>query len=350
MPFDVEEDIVVDWQPKRHDRPRALALPMGSGAGQYRVVEPLNALQDAGLAQTSVVLPFGQGRIRLMQPLELVRAAPDRLILQHSVDDGQLSLIDGFRNAAPEINIIQTVDDLLGDVSDKHPNRQFQIREGHSRMKLALTKSDRLIVTTQPLSDQYKKYVPDVHVMPNTLGSAWMGLRKQPGVRKRLRVGWVGAGQHHGDLEMINSVVRELAGKVDWVFMGMCTDEVKPMLKEFHNFVSIADYPKKMSELDLDIAIAPLEDNPFNRCKSNLRLLEYGAMGWPVVCSDVYPYQADDPPVVRVRNSKTEWVDAIESLFEQKLRHDLGEALHQWVIGKYLLRDKTSEWFESIFK
>jgi hypothetical protein len=149
-PFDVEADIVIDWQPKRHDRPRALALPMGSGAGQYRVVEPLNALQDAGIAQTSVVLPFGRGRIRLLQPLELVRAAPDRLILQHSVDDGQLSLIDGFRNAAPDIKIIQTVDDLLGDVSDKHPNHQFQIREGHSRMMQALTKSDRLIVQPSP--------------------------------------------------------------------------------------------------------------------------------------------------------------------------------------------------------
>jgi hypothetical protein len=51
-----------------------------------------------------------------------------------------------------------------------------------------------------------------------------------------------------------------------------------------------------------------------------------------------------------VKNSKAEWVNAIESLFEQKLRHDKGEALHQWVIDKYLLRDKTSEWFASIFE
>jgi GT2 family glycosyltransferase len=350
VPFDIDADIVVEWQPRRHDRPRVLALPMHSGAGQYRVVEPMNALQDAGLAQTSMVLPLGGSRIRLMQPLELVRAAPDRLILQHSVDDGQLSLIDGFRNAAPDIKIIQTVDDLLGEVSEKHPNRQYQIREGHQRMRQALMKSDRLIVTTQTLADHYKKYVDDVHIVPNTLGPQWMGLRKPSQPRSRLRVGWVGAGQHHGDLELINSVVRELVTKVDWIFMGMCTDEIKPLLKEFHGFVSIGDYPKKMSELDLDIALAPIEDNFFNQCKSNLRLLEYGAMGWPVVCSDVYPYQTDNPPVIRVKNDPNEWIQAIESLFDTRVRHARAEALHQWVMTRYRLEHKCNDWFRAVFE
>ncbi len=349
-PFDVESDIVVDWQPKRHDRPRVLALPIHSGAGQYRVVEPLNALQDAGLAQTSVVLPGVNGQFRLMQPLELVRAAPDRLILQHSMDDGQLALIDSFKNAAPGIKIIQTVDDLIGEVPEKHPNRQYQIREGHPRMMQALTKSDRLIVTTQPLADHYRKYVSDVHIVPNTLGSQWLGLRNLPKPRPRLRVGWVGAGQHQGDLELINTVVHELAIEVDWVFMGMCTEEIKPLLKEFHGFVSIGDYPKKMSELDLDIAIAPIEDNFFNQCKSNLRLLEYGAMGWPVVCSDVYPYQSDNPPVVRVKNDPVEWVKAIRSLYYSKLRHAKAEALHQWVMSRYRLEVKSKAWYQSIFE
>jgi glycosyltransferase involved in cell wall biosynthesis len=297
-----------------------------------------------------VILPFAGTRIRLLQPLELVRAAPDRLILQHSVDDGQLSLIDGFKNAAPGIKIIQTVDDLLGEVSEKHPNRQFQIREGHSRMKQALSKSERLIVTTQPLADQYQKYVSDVHIVPNALGAQWLGLRNKPKPRKRLRVGWVGAGQHQGDLELINAVVRELAPKVDWIFMGMCTEEMKSLLKEFHGFVSIAEYPRAMSELELDIAIAPLEDNFFNQCKSNLRLLEYGAMGWPVVCSDVYPYQTGNPPVLRVKNDTAAWVQAIEALFDSETRHAKAEALHQWVMSKYRLEIKTKDWFQAIFE
>lgn len=350
-PFDIENTIVVDWQPRRKDRPRVLACPLTSGAGQYRVVEPLNALQDAGLAQTCAIIPFQRRESRVLQPLELVRAAPDRLILQHSVDDAQLGLIENYKLALPGIQIIQMVDDLLGEVPIKHPNRNFQVREGHQRMARALKKSDRLVVTTETLMQHYQKYVPDVWLMPNCLDKQWSGLRLPKTTGRRLRVGWVGAGQHKGDLELITEVVRELAGEVDWVFMGMCTEAIKPHIKEYHDFVSIGDYPKKMASLDLDIAIAPLEQNVFNECKSNLRLLEYGAMGWPVVCSDVFPYRSSNPPVLRCSNDVGEWLGAIRSLVhDEPLRLKMGEQLYQWVQGNFLLKDKTADWMRAIFE
>jgi len=349
-PFDVEHLVVVDWQPRRHDRPRVLACPLTSGAGQYRVVDPLNALQDAGLAQTCLVIPNKRGETRILQPLELVRAAPDRLILQHAVDDGQLGMVDKYRMAMPGIHIIQMVDDLLGEVPEKHPNRNFQVREGHQRMARALKQSDRLVVTTEPLIQHYKKYVRDVRLMPNCLDSQWSGLRLPRTLGRRLRVGWIGAGQHKGDLELVSQVVRETASEVDWVFMGMCTEEIKPHIKEFHDFVSFADYPKKMSSLDLDIAIAPLEQNFFNECKSNLRLLEYGAMGWPVVCSDVFPYRTLNPPVIRCANDPAEWISALRKLMaDQRLRHQMGEQLHQWVSDNFMLADKAQDWMKAIF-
>ena len=349
-PYDVEHLVVVDWQPRRHDRPRVLACPLTSGAGQYRVVDPLNSLQDAGLAQTCVVIPNKRGETRILQPLELVRAAPDRLILQHSVDDGQLGMVDKYRMAMPGIHIIQMVDDLLGEVPEKHPNRNFQVREGHQRMARALKQSDRLVVTTEPLIQHYQKYVRDVRLMPNCLDPQWSGLRLPRTVGRRLRVGWIGAGQHQGDLELVSQVVRETASEVDWVFMGMCTEEIKPHIKEYHDFVSFVDYPKKMSSLDLDIAIAPLEQNFFNECKSNLRLLEYGAMGWPVVCSDVFPYRTLNPPVIRCANDPAEWIGALRKLMaDQRLRHQMGEQLHQWVNDNFMLVDKAQDWMKAIF-
>ena len=345
VPFDLEPNIVIDWQPKRHDRPRVLAVPLTSGAGQYRVIEPLNALQDASLVQTCVLVPIRKNMVRILQPLELVRAAPDRLILQHSVDDAQLGLPEKYRLALPDLEIIQMVDDLLGDVPAKHPSRSFQTREGHQRMIQALKQSDILVVTTEPLRTHYQKYVKDVRLVPNTLDKQWVGLRKPPVEREKLRIGWVGAGQHKGDLDLVAAVIKETAAEVDWVFMGMTTEEIMPHLKEFHRFVNIADYPKKMSELDLDIAIAPLETNIFNECKSNLRLLEYGAMGWPVVCSDVFPYQTDDAPVIRCPNEVDAWVAAIRDLVaDRPKRLQMGQKLHDWVASRYLLRGIVKKW------
>jgi len=89
--------------------------------------------------------------------------------------------------------------------------------------------------------------------------------------------------------------------------------------------------------------VAPLEQHPFNEAKSNLRLLEYGAMGWPVICSDVYPYR--NAPVKRVTDDTQAWITALRDRI-----HDLdatgveGDALRHWVLGNYLLEDHLEEW------
>ena len=350
-PYDVESNIVIDWKPDRKDRPRVLASPLTSGAGQYRVVEPLEMLQDQGMVQSSVILPTADRKTRVLQPIELIRARPDTLVLQHSVDDAQLSLIDQYKKALPEVHIVQMVDDLLGFVPEKHPNRRFQSREGHLRMTEALKKSDSMIVTTKPLKDHYEKYIENVKVIPNCLAKQWFSLTPARTKMNRLRVGWIGAGQHQGDLEIINEVVKILSDKVDWVFMGMQTEQAKPYIKEFHSFVSIKDYPEKMASLNLDIAVAPLEDNLFNRCKSNLRLLEYGAMSWPVVCADVLTYQTNNPPVIRVKPTVPDWLDALNSLIDNEAeRLRLGNELHSWVANNYTLENWASDWHKALFE
>ncbi|MGV8604668.1 hypothetical protein, partial [Pseudomonas aeruginosa] len=58
------------------------------------------------------------------------------------------------------------------------------------------------------------------------------------------------------------------------------------------------------------LALAPVEKNLFKECKSNLRLLEYGACGVKGVCSDVRSYQ-DDLPVTRGKNRSRGGVGAI---------------------------------------
>lgn len=344
-PHDIESDIVIDWVPGRAGRTKVLALPVHSGAGQYRVIEPLHALQDAGMVRSSVILPLSNRGQRILQPLELLRARPDILFLQYAMSDHQLIRNAEYKKVLPGVRIIQSVDDLYGNVPEKHPNRSFQQREGHRRMMQAISSSDELIVTTEPLAEHYRRYAGHVEIVPNALTDSWFELapRRNPHP-ERLRVGWVGAQQHKGDLELIQTIVQRFADRVDWIFMGMCIDEIKPYVREVHPFVSISEYPAKMAQLGLDIAIAPLEDNHFNRCKSNLRLLEYGAMGWPVVCSDVYPYRTDHPPVIRCSDTQA-WIDALEKLIaEPALRQDLGRQLHEWVDQRYRLRHWLPSW------
>ena len=344
--YEVETDIVLDWPRTRRDRPAFLALPIASGSGQYRVVEPLNALQSAGLAYTCVVLPRADRSLRSVSALEIARAHPDTLIVQHSIGDQHFKQLRSYRRSCPSIFIVQMVDDLFRDLPPKHPHHNLHRREGDLRMKEAISLCDRLIVSTRPLADAYSPYCSDVQVMPNCIDdSIWNMLPQKTQPRKRLRVGWAGAMQHLDDLEMIVDVVKELSDEVDWVFMGMCPDILRPYVKEFHKFVSYSEYPKKLASLDLDIAIAPLCDNTFNESKSNLRLLEYGSMGWPVVCSDVYPFRTKNPPVCRVQNNAPAWIEALNNLItDSTIRLKKGEELNHWVRENYTLSLHVNNW------
>ena len=59
---------------------------------------------------------------------------------------------------------------------------------------------------------------------------------------------------------------------------------------EFHQWQPVFEYPQYVKNLDVDFGIAPLEDNVFNACKSNIKMLEYTACGIPGVYSNVEPY------------------------------------------------------------
>lgn len=351
--YRLDTGLINHWSNEYRARSTVLASPLSSGSGQYRVIEPLDALQFRSMAETCVISPAPSNRKarRILTALDIARCRPQRILVQHSITDQDIANLRSIRLSHPDAFIVQLMDDLTSDLPASHPNHVYGQREGHVRTLQALELSNRLIVSTQPLADYYKPYCKDVRLVPNALDPQYWGqLQRTAPSRTRLRVGWAGAAQHLGDLRLVANVVQAVANEVDWIFMGMCPDELRPYIKEFHRFVSYKDYPAKLASLDLDIAIAPLEDNPFNACKSNLRLLEYGAMGWPVVCSDVYPFRTDNPPVLRVPNNEAAWLQALRGLMTNaELRRTQGAALHAWQQENYRLEKHVDAWFQAVF-
>ncbi|MDR2788239.1 MAG: hypothetical protein LBD06_07755 [Candidatus Accumulibacter sp.] len=130
----------------------------------------------------------------------------------------------------------------------------------------------------------------------------------------------------------------------------MMPEGLDPRAVEFHDYVrDFAAYPAKLASLDLDLAVAPLEQHPFNEAKSNLRLLEYGALGWPVICTDIFPYRTDDPPVTRLANETAQWIEAIlERAAEPDALASEGDALRAWVQRHYLLENRLDDWLAAL--
>ena len=101
------------------------------------------------------------------------------------------------------------------------------------------------------------------------------------------------------------------------------------ILKDFRYWTSIKEYPQRLKSMKFDIGLAPLRDRQFNRCKSNLKYLEYSALRIPTVASYVEPYKDTRSLFAR---SESEWIAQIEKLIKfDELRFQLGEASYNHV-------------------
>ena len=50
------------------------------------------------------------------------------------------------------------------------------------------------------------------------------------------------------------------------------------------------NYPRELWRRNLQCIVAPLQDNTFNRCKSNIKLIEAWSLGIPCIAQDLEPY------------------------------------------------------------
>ena len=345
---EIEHQAVCNWDTSFHDIPRAYGAPLSGGAGEYRIKAPFRMLERMGVCQTDSSTSRKINVQRFLSLPELKRLDPDVIVFHSPIADEPLNALNNYKKYT-DTDIILTIDDLVTDLPDDNPFKKIAPRDARSRLREALSYSDRMIVTTEPLRAYCETMIEEIHVIPNYLeNEIWEDLGSLRAQSLRPRVGWAGAQQHGGDLAFILDIVKETANEIDWIFFGMCPDEIKSCVAENHEFEkSFVDYARKLASLNLDLAIAPLEVHPFNEAKSNLRLLEYGVFGWPVICTDIYPYQ--DAPVKCIRNNKQEWLNAIrERIHDLDAAYKEGDVLMQWVRGNHMLNDHVDEWRNAI--
>lgn len=334
-------DSQISWRPLDGFRPAPVALVHPAdlfGCGHYRVMQPFLAMKEAGLVEG--VISTG-----LMHVTDLERYNPDTIILQRQIGGERLEAMRRMKYFSNAFKVYE-LDDYLPNLPLKSVFRSGMPKDILRSLRKGLEFVDRFVVSTDALADAFAGLHSEIVVMENRLPLTWWGeLQAQRNQGRKPRVGWAGGGSHTGDLELIADVVRDLADEVEWVFFGMCPDKLRPHIYEFHEGVAIEDYPRKLASLNLDLGLAPLEMNLFNECKSNLRLLEYGACGIPVICTDIRPYQ-NDFSVTRVRNRYKEWVDAIRMhLDDLDETARFGDALKAKVHEEWVLKDENIQFW-----
>ena len=180
---------------------------------------------------------------------------------------------------------------------------------------------DRVIVTNEELADRYLRFNDDVRVVPNAIFPGdWPP--NAPRSHDVLRVGWLMSHAHERVALRILPVLLEFAKRDDvqlyWIGLLPPKELRNRGIKAFAWHDSWTGFRDRICSLGLDVGIAPLWDDSFSRCKSDLKVLEYAMAGAMPLVSDVGPYRAwnDDDNVKTV--SWTDWADALNWCADNK--------------------------------
>ncbi|WMJ01560.1 glycosyltransferase [Pseudomonas chlororaphis subsp. aurantiaca] len=320
--------------------PSILGLALNNSAiGHYRISQPLIELQAAQRIVGSVSYD-------MPSIIDVERLQPDVIVFQGRYNTSKFGDIAQVRHYSNARRIYE-LDDYVAHIPERNEHARNMPDNIEDLLRRGIAQCDRVVVSTLALANALDDMHQDIRVVPNMLAPhLWNSIRSQRRTSLKPRIGWGGGTSHRGDLELIADVIKELANEVEWVFFGMCPEMLKPYVHEYHPGVSLAHYPAKLASLNLDLALAPLEFHVFNDCKSNLRLLEYGACGYPVICSDTEAYRGHLPCTRVLGNSAHEWLQAIRMhLADPQASYRMGDELREVVLRDFMLRgDNLQYW------
>jgi O-antigen biosynthesis protein len=173
---------------------------------------------------------------------------------------------------------------------------------------------DEITVTCDYFRDYLKDKLgkKEVSTLPNYLMKWWfdryynlgdLGKKFEKNKKKPI-IAIFASGTHCDVLNRVNqqddfaTVVPEIIKtrtEFQWHFYGSHPLTLKPFIDrgdmKFFGWADLPDFPETMANSGAQVTFAALQDNIFNNCKSNIKLIEAGALGLPCVCPDMATYK-----------------------------------------------------------
>lgn len=361
-------------------------LTEDSAVGYYRMYQPMKMMESLGLINLKITPGFTWG-IKKSETTDFPNLEwfssdkgdgfiPDIIVGQRHDYLHYVSLVGGLAKGYNVPLVIDTDDDVQAvrpfnpGYASYHPDSDNLI----ANIKLMSIPHLSAITTSTPhLKERHEQYGKPVYVAPNSID---IKTRTFPRTKenKKIRIGWIGSACHFENLQIIQQAVKDIVANypnVEFVFTNLygdlwnnppkeIADRVIPVCKfygckERHGvcqkaYTSFDKYAKSIAKLNLDIGLAPLKDNLFNRSKSNLRILEYWGQKTAVIASRVRPYSETIHDGVDgfLATEKLEWYRAIEKLvLDKRLRKEFGELGYTKLCKEYNAETNAKRLFKT---
>lgn len=206
--------------------------------------------------------------------------------------------------------VILDVDDYWHLSANHILLKDYKIFNQTELIKESVRYADVVHTTTGYLAEKIYPLNKNVVVLPNAVYSElYEQFTPQEIFKERYTIGWIGGACHYEDIFLLKDSLnllhhdKNLEGKFRLVLGGY--NEIHAEYKKFESIFTANKNHKegsygRIKATDvynyaygynyLDCVLIPLNNNTFNNCKSELKLIEAGFMGKAAIVSNVTPY------------------------------------------------------------
>ena len=229
---------------------------------------------------------------------------------------------------------------------------------------------DEMTVTNEFMREYYmnKTTQKNITVIPNYMPKWWIGNYYNEKVisqrydkhRKKPRILYAGSGAHFDahnladqkdDFEHVLDVIAKTRKKYQWVFLGGAPLKFRTLISngdiEFHKWEPLYKFPEKIYDLQINAIVAPLQDNTFNKAKSDIKYIEACALGLPIACQDMITYEKAPHKFT----TGDEMIDVLNMFFKNKSEYmKISRKARAYAETRWLENEENVDKFVELYK
>lgn len=268
---------------------------------------------------------------------------------------GQLWFNEILRLKEKRVKVLYEIDDYIHGV-EKLKHHEFKgayNKKAVAAHELCMRAADGLIVSTEWLAKRYKKFNKNVYICKNAVEVERYKLEIPE--RDTINIGWAGSAGHLEAFTKWSPAIRKILDEYPetrFVSVGLNVGQL-PIIADTGRavtlpVVTIENFPAVLT--NFDIAVGPALPNNFYAGKSDLRLLETGALQIPLV-GDPYVY---DEIIHRetgmMASDAGEAYSAIKELIEdEELFEEVSWNVRDYVHSQRSMEGKGCQQWERVF-
>jgi processive 1,2-diacylglycerol beta-glucosyltransferase len=246
-------------------------------------------------------------------------------------------------------------------------NKGWPPREFLTIVAFMLRHADCVLVSTPALRERLLEYNPNIIVLPNQLDERLLVIQHPSEIRHltdhdRIVIGYMGTFTHDEDFLMVlptlKAIHKRYPGRIEVQVVGVVrSEDTKKELQELpvryiYPRPEEHEYPLFMlwftGHVHWDIAISPLLDTPFTRCKSDIKYLDYAAIGAAGIFSQSPAYSSTIHHKENgwiAENTPEAWEEALETLMQDNvLRLKIARNAARYLYSERILAQRAPDW------